>query len=71
MKVTDRRTNQDFAHCMRELVDLHYPDAPLIRVVMDDLSTHSAGAIYDTLCPASVPESANGRQLQATPRRRS
>jgi len=47
VKVTDRRTNQDFAHCMRELVDLHYPDAPVIRVVMDNLSTHSPGALYD------------------------
>jgi transposase len=47
VKVTDRRTNQDFAQCMRELVDIHYPDAPVIRVVMDNLSTHSAGAIYD------------------------
>ena len=47
VKVTDRRTNQDFAHCMRDLVDLHYPHAPVIRVVMDNLSTHSAGALYD------------------------
>ena len=47
VKVTDRRTNQDFAHCMRDLVDLHYPQAPVIRVVMDNLSTHSAGALYD------------------------
>lgn len=47
MKITDRRTNIDFAECMRDLVDVHYPDAPLIRVVMDNLSTHSAGALYD------------------------
>ncbi|MFK4821901.1 IS630 family transposase [Ochrobactrum quorumnocens] len=47
VKVTDRRTNQDFAECMRELVDVDYPDAPIIRVVMDNLSTHSAGALYD------------------------
>jgi transposase len=47
VKVTDRRTNQDFAHCMRDLVDLHYPDASMIRVVLDNLSTHSAGALYD------------------------
>jgi transposase len=53
VKVTDRRTNQDFAVCMRELVDLHYPDAPLIRVVLDNLSTHSAGALYDAF---SAPE---------------
>ena len=31
----------------RELVDIDYPDAPIIRVVMDNLSTHSAGALYD------------------------
>jgi hypothetical protein len=33
---------------MRELVDVHYPEAALIRVVLDNLSTHSAGALYDT-----------------------
>jgi hypothetical protein len=32
---------------MRDLVDLHYPDAPVVRVVLDNLSTHSAGALYD------------------------
>ena len=42
-----RPTNQDFAHCMRDLVDADYPDAPIIRVVMDNLSTHSAGSLYD------------------------
>ena len=47
VKVTDRRTNKDFAECMRDLVDLHYPDVAVIRVVMDNLSTHSAGALYD------------------------
>ncbi len=49
VKVTERRTNQDFAACMRDLVDVHYPNAPRIRVVLDNLSTHSAGALYDAL----------------------
>jgi hypothetical protein len=31
---------------MRDLVDIHYPDAEIIRVVQDNLSTHSAGALY-------------------------
>jgi transposase len=48
VKVTDRRTARDFAQCMRDLVDLHYPRAELIRVVLDNLSTHSPGALYDT-----------------------
>ena len=36
----------DFAACMRELVDVHFPQAERIRVVLDNLSTHSAGALY-------------------------
>jgi transposase len=47
VKVTDHRTAQDFAVCMRDLVDTHYPDADRIRVVMDNLSTHTEGALYD------------------------
>ena len=47
VKVTDRRTAHDFAQCMRDLVDLHYPNAERIRVVLDNLSTHSSGALYE------------------------
>src|SRR3954464_815635 len=47
VKVTDQRTAQDFAMCMRDLADVHYPDADQIRVVMDNLSTHTAGALYE------------------------
>ena len=47
VKVTDQRTAQDFAVCMRDLGDIHYPDADQIRVVMDNLSTHTAGALYE------------------------
>jgi hypothetical protein len=47
VKVTDHRTGRDFAHCMRELADVHYPQAEQIRVVLDNLSTHSAGALYE------------------------
>ena len=47
VKVTDHRTGRDFAHCMRELLDVHYPQAERIRVVLDNLSTHSAGALYE------------------------
>jgi transposase len=47
VKVTDHRTAQDFAACMRDLADVHYPQADQIRVVMDNLSTHTAGALYE------------------------
>ena len=46
VKVTDRRTADDFALCMRELVDVDFPEAERIRVVLDNLSTHTAAALY-------------------------
>lgn len=49
VKVTDRRAAEDFATCMRDLVDIHYPKAKRIRVVLDNLSTHSAAALYQAL----------------------
>lgn len=48
VKVTDRRTGQDFAECMRDLVDQHYASAQKIRVVLDNLSTHSAASLYNS-----------------------
>jgi transposase len=48
VKITERRTAQDFAACMRELTDIYYPKAERIRLVLDNLSTHSAGALYQT-----------------------
>jgi transposase len=48
VKVTEQRTARDFAACMRDLTDTHYPQAELIRVVLDNLSTHTAGALYET-----------------------
>jgi hypothetical protein len=52
VKVTERRTADDFALCMRELSDIHFPEAERIRVVLDNLSTHSPGALYAAF-PAS------------------
>jgi len=48
VEATDSRANPDFARQMRDLVDIHYPDADLIRVVLDNLSTHSQAALYET-----------------------
>jgi transposase len=48
VKVTDRRTAEDFAECMRDLSDVHFAEAEKIRVVLDNLSTHSPSALYQT-----------------------
>jgi transposase len=47
VKVTERRTAVDFAACMRELAEVDFPDAERIRVVLDNLSTHTPGALYE------------------------
>jgi DDE superfamily endonuclease/Homeodomain-like domain len=54
VKVTDRRTAEDFAICMRELSDVHFPEADRIRVVLDNLSTHSSGALYQAFPPCEA-----------------
>ena len=53
-KITPQRTKLDFAHCMRELVDLHFPQAEKIRLVLDNLSTHSPAALYEAFEPAEA-----------------
>ena len=47
VEVTDQRTALDFAHQMKALVDVHYPQAMKIRVVLDNLSTHREWALYN------------------------
>jgi transposase len=45
-KVTTQKTAVDFAQCMQELVDNDYPDAKVVRVVLDNFSTHSEASLY-------------------------
>jgi transposase len=68
VKVTDRRTAQDFAQCMRELVDVHYPRAQQIRVVMDNLSTHSPGALYEAFPAAEARRVLRRLEFHHTPK---
>jgi hypothetical protein len=48
VEVTARRTKDDFAHQMQALVDRHFPDATVIRIVLDNLNTHTPAALYET-----------------------
>ncbi len=67
-KVTDQRTAADFADCMRELVDDHYPDAERIRVVLDNLSTHKPAALYDRFEPAEARRILSRLEFLFTPK---
>ena len=68
VKVTEQRTAKDFALCMRDLVDTHYPKAALIRVVLDNLSTHTAGALYETFPAAEAHRILRRLEFHYTPK---
>jgi hypothetical protein len=68
VKVTERRAAEDYAQCMRELVDVHYPDAACIRVVQDNLSTHSAGSLYEAFAPAEARRILSRIEFHYTPK---
>ena len=68
VKVTERRSAEDYAHCMREVVDVHCPDAERVRVVQDNLSTHSAGALYQAFPPAEARRILRRLEFHYTPK---
>ncbi len=67
VKVTDRRTKTDWAHCMQELVDIHYPKAEVIKVVMDNLNTHSPAAFYEVFEPSEARRILSKLEFHNTP----
>ena len=68
VEVTSRRTNQDFAEQMRALADVYYPEARVIAVVLDNLSTHSAAALYQTFPPAEARRLVKRLEFHYTPK---
>jgi transposase len=68
VKVTEHRAAVDYAHCMRELVDVHYPNAACIRVVQDNLSIHTAGALYHAFAPAEARRILRRIEFHYTPK---
>ena len=51
IEVTDRRTKLDWAHCIKDLVDFHFPEAETITVVQDNLNTHKPASLYEAFAP--------------------
>jgi hypothetical protein len=67
-KITQHRKKEDFADCMRELVDVHFPQAQVIRVVLDNLSTHSPAALYEAFTPAEALRILKKLEFHYTPK---
>jgi len=51
VKVTERRTRLDYAGCVRDLLEVHYPQAKKIRLVQDNLNTHDGASLYEAFPP--------------------
>lgn len=68
VKVTQRRTIVDVAHCFKDLVDVHFPDAALIRVIMDQLNTHTLSVLYEVFDPSEARRIARKLEVHHTPK---
>jgi hypothetical protein len=66
--VTEQRTMHDFAHQMKWLVDEGYPDADLIRVVLDNLNTPKLASLYATFAPSEARRIAKKLEFHSTPK---
>jgi transposase len=68
VKVTKQRAAVDFAECMRDLVDVHYPEAEKIRVVLDNLSTHDPKNLYVAFEPREARRILQRLEFHFTPK---
>jgi hypothetical protein len=67
VNITERRTSQDWAHFIRELVDIHYPQAEKLVLVMDNLNTHTPSSLYQTFAPAEARRILQKLEIHYTP----
>lgn len=68
LDVTERRTAVDFAHGMRCLAEEHYPEAEKVRVVLDNLNTHTPASLYKAFCPEQARRVLRRLEFHHTPK---
>jgi hypothetical protein len=68
LTVTEQRTKRDWAQCIEDLVDVRYPTADKIVLVMDNLNTHSPGSLYEAFPPAKAKRLADRLEIHPTPK---
>ena len=66
--VTEHRTKMDWAHQIKELLEIHYPDAAKIVLVMDNLNTHSGASLYETFPPEEARRLVERLEIHFTPK---
>jgi hypothetical protein len=68
VEVTERRTRQDWAHFIKTMLDERYPHATKVRLVLDNLNTHSPASLYETFPPAEARRLAQRLEIHYTPK---
>jgi transposase len=68
ISVTKQRTKLDWAHCIKEMGDLHYPEAEKIVLVLDNLNTHTPAALYEAFDPAEARRLLERLEIHYTPK---
>jgi hypothetical protein len=68
VKVTERRTRRDYALCVRELVEIHYPRVKKLRLVQDNLNTHDGASLYETFSPGEARRLLDKIEFHYTPK---
>jgi hypothetical protein len=68
VKVTKQRTHLEWADCMKDLVDLHFPEATRIRVIQDNLNTHNPAFLYQVFEPAEAKRILDKLEFHYTPK---
>jgi hypothetical protein len=68
VRLSDRRTRIDWAHCVQELLDVHYPQAERLVLVMDQLNTHSPASLYEAFAPGEAKRLADKLEIHYTPK---
>lgn len=67
LQVRERRTKQDWAEFVRELIDVHYPEAEKVVLVMDNLNTHTPASFYEAFAPAEAWRLSQKLEIHYTP----
>ena len=65
--VRDRRTRVDWAECVRVILDRVYPKAACVRLVQDNLNTHTIGSLYKAFAPDEARRLARRLEIHPTP----
>lgn len=68
VKITDRRTALDYAYCLKDIVQVHFPTATCIRLVQDNLNTHKLSALYEAFPPEEARQLVKKLEPHYTPK---